>query len=418
MIALVDCNNFYVSCERLFRPSLEGKPVVVLSNNDGCVIARSGEAKALGIGMGVPVFEVAGLIERNGVQVFSTNYALYGDISERVMNVALSLAPEAEVYSIDEVFLGLPAFAQDGLQRLGEHIRRTMVRNTGIPVSVGIGPTKTLAKAANYLAKSNPTSGGVLELTGSGNDHMLKKVPVDEVWGVGERYAAFFRSLGVLDAHGLKHADAHRIREKLGIMGQRIVLELNGTACYPLDENPGQKKEVCTSRSFGHPLTTYGELEEATTTYAARVAGKLRRQRSLATSLAVFIMTNKYAKGPKYVNYRVVGLPGPANDPALIIHHARMALREIYREGYLYKKSGVIASGLLPEQGRQSCLWDAHRELNPSLLEAMDQINRRNGNDTVRFAIQGVGESWKMRQYNLSPRYTTRWEDLPVVNID
>lgn len=417
--ALVDCNNFYASCEKLFFPSLEGKPVVVLSNNDGCVIARSDEAKALGIEMGVPIFEIPKIIEQNNVHVFSTNYALYGDISQRVMNTLTQLVPEIEIYSIDEAFMDLSFIPESELEAFGKRIKETVKKWTGISVSVGIGPTKTLAKLANHLAKAN-SNNGVLSLANIKlKDEYLKSAVVEEIWGVGKKYAKFFNKSNLYTAYDLQLADENRIKEKLGVVGQRIVLELRGIVCYPINENPETKKEICTSRSFGHPIETYDELEQATTSYVAKVAQKLRAGKSLARSLLIFIMTNKYASGPQYVNYKIVKLPEATNQTTELIHYARIALKALYRDGYKYKKSGVIVSELVPDTGIQKVLWEKQdRDKNQKLIGIIDKINQQAGIDKVKFAIQGNEDGWKMRQHNLSPQYTTRWKDILVVDVD
>ncbi len=418
--ALVDCNNFYASCEKLFFPSLEGKPVVVLSNNDGCVIARSEEAKAVGIKMGVPVFEIPEIIKQNNVHVFSTNYALYGDISQRVMNTISQMVPEIEIYSIDEAFIDLSFIPEEELESFGIKIKKTVNKWTGMSVSVGIGPTKTLAKVANHLAKDDKKLNGVLSLVNPKiKEEILKAVKVESIWGVGDKFAQFFRRSSLDSAFDLLFADEYRIREKLGVVGQRIVLELRGTECYPLNENPETKKEICTSRSFGHPIETYDELEQATSNYVAKVAKKLRVGKSLAQSLLIFIMTNKYAKGPQYVNYKIVKLPVATNQTSELIHYARIALKALFREGYKYKKSGIIVSELVPDKGVQKALWENQdRDKKQKLINTIDKINRQAGIDTVKFAIQGQEENWKMRQHNLSPRYTTQWKDILVVDVD
>ena len=420
IFALVDCNNFYASCERLFQPALEGQPVIVLSNNDGCVIARSEEAKAIGIKMGVPAFEIDALIRQHNVKVFSTNYALYGDISERIMNALASMVPDLEIYSIDEAFLDLSHIPGNQLSATAKGIKEAIARVIGIPVSIGVGPTKTLAKAANHLAKAGKVHKGIFILDGSsGDDAPLEIIPAHEIWGVGEQYRKFFNGMGILSARDLKYSIASRIREHLGVPGQRLILELQGQVCYPLNDNPDRKKEICTSRSFGQPIESYGALEEATTSYAAKVAMKLRKQHSLANTLMVFVMTNKYEHGPRYVNYRLVQLPGPCNSTQVLIHHARIALRSVFKKGYRYKKSGVIAADLVPDHGRQITLWnDREPEGTQVLTGIIDQINWKWGNNKVRYAVQGTGESWKMRQHSLSPHYTTRWEDLPTINVD
>jgi DNA polymerase V len=419
IFALVDCNNFYTSCETIFNPSLKGKPVIVLSNNDGCVIARSEEAKKADIKMGIPVFEIGNLIKKHRVHVFSTNYALYGDISQRVMTVLAAFTPDIEIYSIDEAFLDLTGIPAEKTLKLAYKIREKVFRWTGIPVSVGIGPTKTLAKVANHIAKSDQRYKGVLDFVHHPEkDELLRKSPVGEIWGVGEKYEEFFRRSNIFSAYDLKYADENRIKEHLGVMGQRLALELRGTVCYPINQNPDTKKEICTSRSFGHPVITYEELEQATTSYVSKVALKLRKQKSLAQSLLIFIMTNKYAKGPKYVNYKIVRLPVASNQTQDLIHYALIALKQLYRKGYLYKKSGIVVSEIIPDGDLQTGLWDdINHEKNRKLMEVIDKINHKAGAGRLKFAIEGSDETWKMRQENLSPHYTTRWNDILVVDL-
>lgn len=420
VFALVDCNNFYASCERIFAPALEGKPVVVLSNNDGCIIARSEEAKLLGIKMGEPVFKIPEIIEKNNVHVFSTNYALYGDISQRVMNILVELVPEIEVYSIDEAFLDLSHIPQNELTQFGIRIKETIKQWTGIPVSIGIAPTKTLAKIANFIAKTEKSNKGVLLfLDDKRTDIYLKNISVREIWGVGEKYAQFFQRSNIQTAYDLKQADENRIKEHLGVIGQRLVLELRGKVCYPIDKNPETKKEICTSRSFGQPITKYEELEQATMSYVTKVGQKLRKQKSLANSILIFIMTNKFASGPQYVNYKIIQLPTPTNQTTELIHYAVIALKKLYKKGYSYKKSGVIVSDVVPAKSEQTNLWDeVNREKNKKLLKVIDNINSKAGLEQVKFAIQGTEKSWNMRQHNLSPHYTTKWSDILIVDVD
>lgn len=420
IFALVDCNNFYVSCERLFAPSIRNSPVVVLSNNDGCVIARSDEAKLLGIGMGVPVFEIGSLIETHQVQVFSTNYALYGNLSQRVMQVLASDVPDLEIYSIDEAFLDLSAIPYDDLPGHCFRLKEKIFRETGIPVSIGVGPSKTLAKAANHLAKTRPDKGGVLSLSHQVSaDKLLHEIPVEHVWGVGEKYCQFFHRSGIFSALDLKQANPYHIRNHLGVPGQRLVVELNGKACYQFDDNPELKKEICTSRSFGHPLSDFAELEEATTSYASKVARKLRDRKMLARTMLVFVMTNKFSRGPQYVNYEVAELPVAANDTPSLVHQCRLLLNRIYRKGYRYKKSGVIVSELVPDEGRQKTLWQGEADDRmEKLMRVMDRLNTSGDHDLLKFAVQGNGSNWKMRQHNLSPRYTTKWKEILTVDLD
>lgn len=420
IFALVDCNNFYASCERLFVPSIDTKPVLVLSNNDGCVIARSQEAKSLGIKMGIPVFEIGHIIRNNNVKVFSTNYSLYGDISQRVMGILAESVPQLEIYSIDEAFLDLSFVPREKLDQFAEELRKKVTKFTGIPVTIGIAYSKTLAKAANQLAKSISSFQGILNFCGNEDKNdLLDHLDVKDVWGVGDKFRAFFQRNGIHTAMHLKHADPYHVRNHLGIVGQRLVLELNDQPCYPLDDNPEQKKEICTSRSFGKPLTTFNELEEATTTYASKVAKKLRSQNSLAGSLLVFVMTNKFASGPQYVNYQLIHLPSPSNQTPVFIHYSRKLLKSLFRDGYKYKKSGVIVSDLIPDDGQQTSLWEKLPTVaEKRLMQVIDGINERSGSEAVRYAAQGTGVSWKMRQNNLSPHYTTRWEDLLTVDMD
>lgn len=420
LFALVDCNNFYASCERIFNPRLEGKPVVVLSNNDGCVIARSDEAKRLGIKMGIPAFEIEDLLKNCRVAVFSTNYPLYGDISQRVMSVLSQFTPDIEIYSIDEAFLRLSSACFEDHFRYGETIARTVRKWTGIPVSVGIGLTKTLAKAANYIAKTSPGSGNVFSLTDQTElDDKLAFLPVDEVWGIGPQHSGFLKKYGIENAKDLKTINEKFIRNHFGVMGERTVLELRGIACYPVDVNPSDKKAICFSRSYGHPIVHYHDLEQATLVFATTVAKKLRRQNSLAQSLTLFVMTNRFARGPQYVNGYTRQLPVATNFTSEIIHHTIEMLQKLYRKGYKYKKSGVIANDLIPDNGLQCSLWDEKdRDKHRKVMDVIDTVNTKMGKETLRFAVQEGGRKWKMRQEKLSPQYTTKWEDLMTIDVD
>ena len=420
IFALVDCNNFYTSCEKIFNPQLEGQAIIVLSNNDGCVIARSEEAKACGIAMGIPVFEIEDLIQENNVHVFSTNYALYGDISNRVMNILSEMVPEIEIYSIDEAFLDLSYLPLQSLTDFGKEIKETIFKWTGIPVSIGIGNTKTLAKLSNQIAKQSDEYNGVLNLfEHTDTKELLKSTGVENVWGVGENYKKFFYRSNIYSAYTISISDENRIREHIGIPGQRLVLELRGISCYSLNENPEHKNEICFSRSFGHPLTTYNDLEQATISYVSKVGIKLRRQKLLAGNLLVFIMTNKYAKGPQYVNYKIIHLPVPGNYTPELIHYAIIALKKLYKTGYKYKKSGVIVSDFVPAHGIQTGLWDnKDRKKNKKLIDVIDKINEKAGIEKVKYAVQGDDKKWKMRQKKLSPHFTTKWSDILIVDID
>lgn len=419
LFALVDCNNFYASCERVFRPDLEGRPVIVLSNNDGCVIARSAEAKSLGIKMGIPAFEIETLIEQEKVVVFSSNYALYGDMSQRVMNVLSQMSPDIEIYSIDEAFLRIDLIRQLSAADYAQKIRTNLLQWLGIPVSVGIGPTKTLAKAANHLAKSPVTPAGVFCLTGTATDDpFLRDLPAGKIWGIGEQHALFLQRHGIHTACDLKYASESWIRASLHVNGARIVKELNGVSCLPLDESPAQRKAVCVSRSYGRPTRLYEEVEQATAAFVATMAGKLRKRQLLASRLTVFVMTNRFARGPRYVNFRTLQLPVPTQDTSELNRYMVRALKTLFREGYLYKKSGVLAEELIPEHSQQMALWDLpDRERQDRLMKALDLINAKTGKDRVRFALQGFDRKWKMRQEKLSASYTTKWTDILNIQI-
>jgi DNA polymerase V len=418
IFALVDCNNFYVSCERVFRPSLDGKPVIILSNNDGCVIARSEEAKKLGIAMGIPAFEMKELIEKNSVHVFSSNYTLYGDISQRVMMVLAQLSPDIEIYSIDEAFLRIDGIKQFTPEEYARLIKAKIFQWIGIPVSVGIGPTKTLAKAANYLAKKQPEHEGIFDFSKTNIDKYLLQVPVSEIWGVGEQYAAFLKKNNISNAFQFKNSSESWIRSKMRVIGARTHKELNGTSCMPIEQITPVKKAICVSRSYGKPLETFEGIEEATAVFTARTAEKLRKEKLLACKWTVFIMTNRFAKGPRYVNFKTINLPVPTNDTSELLGYMTMALHALYRKGYKFKKSGVLAEELISADFQQSALWDeVKRGKLKELMISVDKINAGLGRDKVKFAIQGFDRKWKMRQEKLSAAFTTKWSDILNIKL-
>jgi DNA polymerase V len=416
LFALVDCNNFYVSCERVFDPRLEGQAAVVLSNNDGCVVARSNEAKALGIAMGVPAFEIRDLIARHQIQVFSSNYALYGDMSHRVMETLRQLSPEVEVYSIDEAFLNLVGFADRDLGGYGRSIRATIKRWTGLPVSVGIAETKTLAKIANFYAKRRAELNGVLDLT-TAPDRMdlLATLPVHEIWGVGPSSARFLKLNGIDNATQLSHANEQLIRKHLGVVGLRTVRELRGIACMPIELAPPSKQGITVSRSFGRPVEDFDELRAATVTYASRAAEKLRQGRLVASALTVFLETNPFKDEPQYRNARTLSLPMATDNSLELIQTALRGLKTIYRRGYRFKKSGVMLVDLIPATQVQANLFDREdRDRGRRLMAALDRINDRMGDGTLQFGAVGNRQPWRARFDHRSPQYTTRWEALPV----
>ncbi|RZM78018.1 Y-family DNA polymerase [Leptolyngbya iicbica] len=410
LIALVDSNNFYVSCERVFNPKLEGRPVIVLSSNDGCAVARSNEAKALGIKMGTPAFQMRDLIEKHQIQIFSSNYALYGDLSNRVMQTLQNFTPEVEVYSIDEAFVGLTGEVSDHALSI---MRTTVKRWTGIPVSIGLAPTKTLAKIANRIAKRGE---GTYILRDP--DQVLENLPVGEVWGIGRQSTKKLTAYGITTALKLKQADLAWIKRQMGIVGVRIVKELRGTSCLPLELIPQPRKSCCVSRSFGHPVTDLEDLREAIATHTARAAHKLRRDNLSASLLAVFIATNRFnADLPYYRNSGTVGLSAPTNHTITLTKAALKALGPLYRVGDHYQKAGVWLTELTPAHEIQQDLFINHKscEKGRKLMEVMDALNSQFGAGTVRCAAQGFEQSWRTKAEMRSPRYTTRWDELLIV---
>jgi DNA polymerase V len=419
VFALVDCNNFYVSCERVFDPRLEGKPVIVLSNNDGCAVARSNEVKRLDIRMGSPVFKEREKIQRYGVQVLSSNYALYGDMSRRVVQVLSGFSPDMEVYSIDESFLDLSRMAGQNLTDLARRIRTTVKRHTGIPVSVGMARTKTLAKLAARIAKKSDRADGVLDLSESRHhDRALSMTPVEDVWGVGCRYARFLKIYGITNARDLRDADTSFIRKKMGINGLRLIDELKGRSCYPLDSNPAPKKNVTVSRSFGRVISDPDALREAVTTYATRGAEKLRREKLVSGVVTVFLMTDRFRPERFYYDTETVRLSVPTHNSPELIRAALSGLASIYRKGCLYKKTGIFFQELGPESMVQRGLFDpVDRDRSARLMNSLDRINTLMGRNTLRYASAGLSsdQTWRTVFNNRSPAWTTRWDQLPLV---
>lgn len=412
-IALVDCNNFYASCERLFDPKLRGKPIVVLSNNDGCVIARSNEAKALGIAMGEPWHLVKARHAKNGVIVRSSNYTLYGDISGRVVTVLRQFAPDLEVYSIDEAFLSL-----EGVPDVVEHsrqLRATVLQWTGIPVSVGIAPTKTLAKVANRIAKKDPSSGGVWDLCEPAHqERALASLSLTDLWGVASRMEKRLAEIGIRTPLELREADPAIVRERVGVLMERMVRELRGIPCQGLTAVAPANKTILASRSFGRPVVSRHELEEAVTAHVSRAAEKLRRQHLCAGVVMVFATTNRFKPEERqYAASKTIGLEVPSADTMTLATAARLALAAVWREGYRYKKVGVALLELSPSSTVQGDLWsqpDSNRS--QTLMRTIDRINGTWGRETIRLAGSGIARGWKLRAEQRSPQYTTSWDDL------
>lgn len=417
VFALVDCNSFYCSCERVFQPQLRYKPVIVLSNNDGCAVARSNEAKALGIQMGAPYFQIKELCRRNKVAVFSSNYTLYGDMSTRVMQTLGEFTPELEVYSIDEAFLSLRGFPEKSLVEYAHRIKNTVYRHTGIPVSIGIGPTKVLAKVANYTAKSQKQSGGVVDLCDpTVRDKCLKTLPVAKIWGIGPQSAAKLTRLGIDTALQLQQADEPLIRKILTVTGQRIFRELNGESCLPLELVEKEKKQIISSRSFGIPVFTLNDLKEAIANHVSSAATKLRHQKLAVGSITVFIQTNPYKAITQYYNSCSMTLATGSSVTSELINKALQCLEKIYRGGIEYKKAGIIFNDLHSSCQLQNSLFSApSAKKSARLMLAIDQINAKKGKGTLTFAACGVRQDWEMRNAMKSPCYTSRWDQLLLV---
>jgi len=411
IFALVDCNNFYASCERVFNPKLEGRPVVVLSNNDGCVVARSNEAKALGIGMGVPAFEVADIIRKNHVEVFSSNYALYADMSSRVMETLSAFTPDIEIYSIDEAFLNLAGFGCSWTD-YGRKIRRTVRKWTGMPVTVGIARTKTLAKIANKIAKKSAGANGVLDLTDSAYlNKALVQTPVEKVWTVGIKTAIKLKRVGIKTALELRDADVGWIRRKFGVVGARTVYELRGNCCYRLERNPPLKKSIMVSRTFAKPVESLEKLKEAAASYAARAGEKLRQENLAAGVMTVFVTTSRFIK-KSYFNSHTVLFDVATNNTIELIQNACASIERLYRKGAAFKKCGVVLGGLVPENRIQRNLFDnVDREKCARLMRTIDAVNA-GSNCPLRWAAEGINQTWKLKFQRRSRRYTTHWDEL------
>lgn len=410
MYALVDCNNFYASCERVFAPPLRHRPVVILSNNDGCIIARSQEAKDLGFPMGGAVFQYRSLAKQHDVAVLSSNYALYGDMSRRVMEVLRSFAPQCEVYSIDESFLYWKTPPRSPLD-YGATIRQTVYQWTGLPVSVGLGTTKTLAKAASKLAKKND---GVFWLRPDDHD-TLEALAVSTLWGVGSRSTKKLAAHDIHTAYDLQQANDEHIRKLMTVCGQRTVFELRGTPCIELEEIRPTKREICCSRSFGKMLSAQADMREALATFVTRAAEKLRADRSVSGCVHVFIETNGHRQDlGQYANAATMRLPLATAYTPILLEAAMLCLEDIFQEGYRYKRAGVLLLDVCSQDAVQQDLFTADdaRPDHIRLMKTLDRINKRFGRNTLAPAALGIRHEHRMNQQHLSPCYTTRWEDL------
>ncbi|WP_340105569.1 Y-family DNA polymerase [Rhodohalobacter sp. 8-1] len=419
--ALIDCNNFYASCERVFDPALQNRPVTILSNNDGCVIARSAEAKELEIPMGIPEFKIRPLIRKYNVAVRSSNYALYGDMSRRVMETLQTCTPNLEVYSIDEAFAELSSSYMDSLEAYGQYIRKRVLKWTGIPVSVGIASTKTLAKLANETAKKYKSLNGVLVLDQpEKTEKVLRHVPVGNVWGIGRNYTKTLEKHGIQSAFDLSLLPDSWIRQTMKVTGLRTVWELRGKPCLTVEQTVEPRKGILSSRSFGQPVRNREDLNEAVTLFASRAAEKLRAQQSVASTITVTLVTSKYAnEGSQYKFGLSVSLPNATADTTVFSSVSKMAVNRLFDPSKTYKKAWVMLTGIVPENEIQANLFTetGYSSRMHKLMESMDAVNARYGKQTMGVAGAGVGEnqSWRMKQEHLSSRYTTRWDELMEV---
>lgn len=413
IFALVDCNNFFVSCERVFKPALENKALVVLSNNDGCAISRSNEAKALGIAMGEPFFKFKYLFETKKIEVMSSNFHLYSNMSWRVMEVLRELVPKVEVYSIDEAFLDLSNMIIDDYDSFAKDLRQKIKQWTGIPVSIGVARTKTLAKLANNFAKKDK---GFFDLYSDFSDKLLAEFPVEEVWGIGRKLAPKLKALGVYTALDLKNSDPTKIKKAFSIIEEKIVYELRGVSCLESISVLKSKKSIAHTRSFGRYVTDLEELEEALVLYISKAAEKLRKQNSRAQSICVYIRTNRFSQDLQYQNSITVALTSPSSDTFELIKHAKSGLRSIFRSGYKYRKLGVILSDFVWSDFEQFDLFNkVNNQKSDKLMDVLDKINSKIGRNKVFIASQGKDNDWMVRRSLASPKYTSLLADVPIV---
>ncbi len=416
-IALVDCNSFYVSCERLFNPSIVKKPVVVLSGNDGCVISRSTEAKALGIKMGEPYFKVERIVKKNDVKIFSTNFALYGDISRRVMKTLRQFSPQMEIYSIDEAFLNLTSVKNENLLEHAHEIRKTILKWTGIPTSIGIATTKTLSKAANYIAKKEKS--GVINLINSKQvDNLLSKIKIDDVWGVGRQLTKFYIRNGINTAYDLKKIHSGWVKKNTNVFGSRTAMELRGFSCISLEPHEEKRKSCCVSRSFGRKVTNLEELKESITTHCLNAAEKIRNDNQTVKKITVFIKTSPFQIGKKYyANSKDMDLPIRTNDSITLIKYSLIILENIYKEGYKYQKTGIIFSRLKDVNTYNKNLFSTinNEEKRTRLMKAIDYTNIKYGRHALSVAQAGFKKKWNTRKRFSSRIDTACFDLLPFV---
>ena len=418
MFVLVDCNNFYASCERVFQPQWEGKPVVILSNNDGCVIARSNEAKALNIPMGAPAFKYKQQFKQQGVKVFSSNYPLYGDMSNRVMTILEKYTPNLEIYSIDEAFLQFKGFDLFNLEQEGQRMRKQVRKWTGIPVSVGIAPTKALAKIANKIAKKfmKRTQGVYTIDTEEKRIKALRWTKIGDVWGVGRKHKIRLEAIGVCNALQFTQLPDVWVRKHMSVLGLRLKKDLSGVSSIKLEEIIPVKKGIATTRSFEGTITQFSDLEERISTFATSCAEKMRKQRSSCNALLVFVRSDPHKKGGfPYRNSCVLPLPYATNSSILLSKHAVMGLQKIFKKGVHYKKAGVMIMGLIPTEKRQLSIFQNNNNKHLTLMQSVDRIHKRFGPHRIKLANQDLNRTWKMKQEHLSQRFTTELNEIITI---
>ncbi len=414
MFALIDCNNFYVSCERVFNPKLDNKPIVVLSNNDGCAISRSNEAKALGIPMGAPAFKYEELFKKNDVKVFSSNFPLYGDMSSRVMSILSKFTPNIEVYSIDEAFLKFEGFNCD-LESYCNEIKNTVLKWTGIPISIGLAPTKALAKVANRIAKKFPerTSGVYLIDSSNKKENALKWLKIEDVWGIGFKHGKRLRDIKINTAYDFTNLEDNWVRKNMSVVGVRLKKELEGKSVLYLEEVRSPKKAIATTRSFEGTITDYEKIKERISTFAVCCAEKLRAQNSNCNSIYVFIRSNKFQKNkPQYRNGILMTIPFSTNSSIIIIKYAIEGLRKIFRKGINYKKAGTIVMGLDSSKSYQLNMFENENPKHKCLMKTIDFIQKKEGQSKIKLASQDLRKKWKMKQEKLSPNYTCKLNEI------
>ncbi|PPR29151.1 MAG: DNA polymerase IV 1 [Alphaproteobacteria bacterium MarineAlpha6_Bin6] len=418
IFALADCNSFYASCERVFNPKLNNRPVVVLSNNDGCIVARTNEAKELGIKMGEPLFKAKKIIEKYNVKVFSSNYALYGSMSNRVMKILEQSFPNIEIYSIDEAFMEISDLKKIyDYSEYAKKIREIILKWTGIPVSIGIGETKTLAKIANQIAKDNPKINGVFDITKIKNkEKILKKIKVGKIWGIGNKLSKFLIKNNIYNAYEFIKQDNRWVRKNMNVLGLKTKMELNGISCYELENSFKQRKSCCVSRSFGKRITSLKNMREAVSTYISRAAEKIRNEKLVSNNINLYIRTSPFKKVAKeyYSNSVSIPLNFPTNNTIILNKATLLGLNKIFKKGYLYQKAGVILSGLENENSDLN-LFEEDDKKKEFLMNAFDFINQKYGNNSVRIASEGIEKKWLMKRSKCSSNFTTNLKDLLVV---